>query len=105
MKVFIPVACGLCGYIFNVCLSVRLSFLFSDSPYLSVTRSIARPLACAHVPGLPAGVLISFVWVLAGLTIGWLAIGIHQYTLTNAAVKAVQVGWGGMWRTNNVERA
>jgi len=31
-----------------------------------------------HNTGLPAGVLISFVWVMGGLTIGWILINIHQ---------------------------
>ena len=129
MNGFILVACGSCGYIFSVglsvCLALSLSSLSpaSDLSVLSIShssppslahtysfslssfRSLARALSLSLSPGLPAGVLISFVWVLAGLTIGWLAIGIHQYTLTNAAVKAVQVGWEWMWRTNNVERA
>ena len=69
------------------------SFCRSHTLILSLFLSLALYLS----PGLPAGVLISFVWVVAGLTIGWLAIGIHQYNLTNAAVKAVQVGWRGMW--------
>ena len=95
----ILVACSLCGNIFSVCLSVSH---FSLSVPGCLFGIFLHNLFSA---GLPAGVLISFVWVLAGLTIGWLAIAIHQYNLQNAAVKAVQVGLEGMWRTNSVERA
>jgi uncharacterized membrane protein len=38
-----------------------------------------------HNTGLPLGVLISFVWVLGGLTIGWILISIHQSTLESKA--------------------
>ena len=118
MNVCILFACGLCGYIFSACLSVSLplslSFLcprsLSDLSLISLSLTHLPP-SLAHTlsfflsssrslalsPGLPAGVLISFVWVVAGLTIGWLAIGIHQYNLTNASVKVVQVRLGGMW--------
>jgi hypothetical protein len=33
-----------------------------------------------HNTGLPIGVLYSFVWVMCGLSVGWLAISIHQKT-------------------------
>lgn len=47
-----------------------------------------------HNSGLPIAVLFSFVWVLCGLTFGWIAIKIHQihmehkvYRLINSKIK------------------
>lgn len=42
-----------------------------------------------HNSGLPAAVLISFVWVLAGMTIGWPLIALHQRQMQAKATKAV----------------
>ncbi|KAJ3256156.1 hypothetical protein HK103_005725 [Boothiomyces macroporosus] len=36
--------------------------------------------------GLPTGVLFSFLWVMGGLTIGWLAISIHSVLIGNKAM-------------------
>jgi hypothetical protein len=43
-----------------------------------------------HNAGLPTAVLISFVWVLGGLTVGWLAIVIHKDRMRAAATQAAQ---------------
>jgi hypothetical protein len=43
-----------------------------------------------HNTGLPLGVLISFIWVLGGLTIGWIFIMMHQYTLNNQALESLE---------------
>ncbi|KAJ3319719.1 Histone-lysine N-methyltransferase setd1a [Boothiomyces sp. JEL0866] len=39
--------------------------------------------------GLPTGVLFSFLWVLGGLTIGWMAISIHSVLIGNKAMSNV----------------
>mmetsp|Transcript_20138 Transcript_20138/g.49476 ORF Transcript_20138/g.49476 Transcript_20138/m.49476 type:complete len:329 (+) Transcript_20138:384-1370(+) len=43
-----------------------------------------------HNTGLPAAVLISFLWVLSGLTVGWVAIKFHMSHIQTEALKAVQ---------------
>jgi hypothetical protein len=42
-----------------------------------------------HNSGLPAAVLISFVWVGAGITIGWPIINFHQMYMQKAAARNV----------------
>ncbi|KAI8471834.1 MAG: hypothetical protein J3K34DRAFT_520198 [Monoraphidium minutum] len=41
-----------------------------------------------HNTGLPISVLWSFVWVLGGLTIGWVAISVHQSLTARKAIAA-----------------
>ncbi|KAI8471842.1 MAG: hypothetical protein J3K34DRAFT_225047 [Monoraphidium minutum] len=41
-----------------------------------------------HNTGLPTAVLVSFVWVLGGLTIGWVAINVHQSLMASKATVA-----------------
>lgn len=43
-----------------------------------------------HNTGLPTAVLVSFIWVLGGLTIGWAAIQVHQARAAAAAARAAQ---------------
>ncbi|GBF94772.1 hypothetical protein Rsub_07655 [Raphidocelis subcapitata] len=43
-----------------------------------------------HNTGLPIAVLISFVWVLGGLCIGWVLINVHQVLMARAASKAAR---------------
>lgn len=43
-----------------------------------------------HNTGLPTATLVSFVWVLGGLCIGWVIINIHQVLMGRAAVQAAQ---------------
>ncbi|KAI8915677.1 hypothetical protein EDD86DRAFT_1539 [Gorgonomyces haynaldii] len=43
-----------------------------------------------HNTGLPIGVLSSFVWVILGLTFGWIAINIHQKLITQKATERVE---------------
>lgn len=43
-----------------------------------------------HNTGLPTAVLVSFVWVLGGLSVGWLAINVHQARMSAAAASAAQ---------------
>lgn len=56
----------------------------------------ARPRlasACAaprRLPGLPPATLVSFVWVLGGLCVGWVIIKLHQSRMAAAAVARVQ---------------
>mmetsp|Transcript_25903 Transcript_25903/g.72537 ORF Transcript_25903/g.72537 Transcript_25903/m.72537 type:complete len:118 (-) Transcript_25903:168-521(-) len=40
--------------------------------------------------GLPAGVLLSFVWTMGGLSIGWVVINIHQIRIERQAIRNVQ---------------
>jgi hypothetical protein len=47
-----------------------------------------------HNTGLPVAVLICFVFVLAGMTAGWACIKVHQHTLQEAAMEAVQATLG-----------
>ena len=89
--------------VYSDCIEFVRQYLFCHYLSICLSSSLSVPGCLSDIflrtlfsAGLPAGVLISFVWVLAGLTIGWLAIGIHQYNLQNAAVKAVQVGLEGM---------
>jgi hypothetical protein len=39
-----------------------------------------------HNTGIPTGVLVSFIWVLGGLTIGWVVIQFHQRTMYKTAL-------------------
>jgi hypothetical protein len=42
-----------------------------------------------HNTGLPVGVLISFLWVLGGMTVAWILICIHRDCMEKAATKRV----------------
>ena len=43
-----------------------------------------------HNTGLPVGVLISFLFVLTGLTVGWGCVKLHQYYMHNQVIETVQ---------------
>ncbi|KAJ3095461.1 hypothetical protein HDU97_006903 [Phlyctochytrium planicorne] len=42
-----------------------------------------------HNTGLPLGVLISFIWTMSGLVIGWFAISMHQLVSSKRGIEAV----------------
>ena len=43
-----------------------------------------------HNTGLPVGVLISFLFVLTGLTVGWGCVKLHQFYMHNQVIETVQ---------------
>jgi uncharacterized membrane protein len=54
---------------------------------LSMIWAMASSLLI-HNTGLPTATLVSFVWVLGGLTIGWVIISIHRARMAAAATAA-----------------
>jgi hypothetical protein len=57
---------------------------------LSMIWAMASSLLI-HNTGLPTATLVSFVWVLGGLTIGWVIISIHRARMAAAATAAAAV--------------
>ena len=81
---------GLLGFITR--LHVKMKFLhhwFGKLYILSMLFATASSLVI-HNTGLPEAVLISFIYVMVGITIGWIFITIHKQKLQKKAIKLLE---------------
>ena len=83
------IASGVC------CLSTRIIYKWSHVYFgrlyiISMLWCMATSLVI-HNTGLPIAVLISFLWVLGGLTVGWFVIKIHQNNMENSVSRLMSI--------------
>ena len=82
----------LCGTMCFVCRAVPMlrpyHALFGRGYILCMMWCMATSLLI-HNTGLPIAVLISFVWVLGGLTVAWIVIEVHQSAFEKEALLRV----------------
>jgi hypothetical protein len=97
---FIHIACayfvaisGLLCFITRAVNSLKKYHIWFGRVYIISMLWCTASSLLVHNNGLPLAVLISFGWVLGGMTIAWVLINIHQAVLYRKAVKSVQEKW------------
>mmetsp|Transcript_32632 Transcript_32632/g.83368 ORF Transcript_32632/g.83368 Transcript_32632/m.83368 type:complete len:289 (-) Transcript_32632:268-1134(-) len=81
---------GLLAMVVRLVPSVKFMHIWLGRAYIhSMIWATATALLINNT-GLPAGVLLSFVWVLGGLSVGWVVINIHQGQIERQAMLNVQ---------------
>uniref|UniRef100_A0A7S1SL78 Uncharacterized protein n=1 Tax=Tetraselmis chuii TaxID=63592 RepID=A0A7S1SL78_9CHLO len=81
---------GLLAMIVRLVPAVRWMHIWLGRAYIHAMLWATATSLLINNTGLPAGVLISFVWVMGGLSIGWVVINIHQCQMERQALRRVQ---------------
>ncbi|KAJ3414981.1 hypothetical protein HDV05_005812 [Chytridiales sp. JEL 0842] len=90
VTVYIIFLSGIGCMITRVIPSIKWTHIWFGKIYIiSMLISTACSLLI-HNTGLPTGVIISFAWVMSGLSLGWLAIGAHQAIIAKKAAENVE---------------
>lgn len=80
---------GIFAMLSRVVPSMHKSHKFWGRAYImSMLWCVATSLLCFN-NGLPDGVLVSFLWVLVGLCVGWVVINVHQELMERKAMQNI----------------
>jgi hypothetical protein len=81
---------GILGFITRLVPKLKWTHIYVGRLYIVSMLWATATSLLIHNTGLPLGVLISFIWVLSGLVIGWVVINFHQVILYKKAVAHVE---------------
>ena len=83
---------GIGAFISRMHSSIKWTHVWFGRSYIIMILWTMATSLVIHNTGLPIATLVSFIWVLGGITIGWIIISIHQTNLRSQATKHVEIG-------------